>query len=56
MLAKLKSDIATIHWPSRKNLIKDTTTTMIVSFVLASFIAIWNMVIEYGVNWIVSLF
>lgn len=53
---KFKNNIASIHWPTKKILLRDTTMTVIVSAILATLIFGWSTLIEFGVNWVVALF
>ena len=53
-LTQLKQNLASIHWPSRKELTKDTAVCVITSAVLAVLIALWSSAIETIVNFVVS--
>lgn len=53
-LNQLKQNLSTIHWPSRKDLTKDTAVCVITSAVLATLIALWSSAIEQIVNFVVS--
>lgn len=53
---KFKQNLASIHWPARKDLLKDTTVCVVTSAVLATLIALWSSVIELVVNFVVSKF
>ena len=55
MIKNLKTNIGTIHWPSKQSLMRDTTTVVVISATLATMIAFWNTGIEYVLNWIISL-
>jgi preprotein translocase SecE subunit len=51
---QLKQNLASIHWPSKKDLTKDTTVCVITSVILATLIALWSSAIESIVNFVVS--
>ena len=51
---QLKQNLSSIHWPSRKELIRDTTVCAVTSVTLATFIALWSHVIELIVNFVIS--
>lgn len=53
---KFKQNLASIHWPTRKELLKDTTICVVTSAILAILIALWTAGIEYVVNFVLSLF
>lgn len=51
---QLKQNLASIHWPSKKDLTKDTTVCVVTSVILATLIALWSSAIESIVNFVVS--
>jgi preprotein translocase SecE subunit len=53
-LNQIKQNLSTIHWPSRKELTKDTTVCVVTSIILATLIALWSSAIEEIVNFVVS--
>ena len=53
-LNHIKQNLSTIHWPSRKDLTKDTNTCVVTSVILATLLALWSSVIEMIVNFVVS--
>lgn len=53
-IEKLKQNLASIHWPARKDLLKDTNVCVITSAILATLIALWSAGIEAIVNFVVS--
>lgn len=53
-LNQIKQNLSTIHWPSYKELTKDTTICVVTSIILATLIALWSSAIEEIVNFVVS--
>lgn len=53
-LQLLKQNLSSIHWPARKELIKDTTVCVVTSAALATLIALWSHAIELIVNFVLS--
>ena len=51
---QLKQNLSSIHWPSKKDLTKDTTVCVVTSIILATLIALWSSAIESIVNFVVS--
>lgn len=51
---QLKQNLSSIHWPSKKDLTKDTTVCVVTSVILATLIALWSSAIESIVNFVVS--
>lgn len=49
----LKSEFGKINWPDRKTLIRETITVTVVSVVLGVIIATLDMVLQYGINFLV---
>lgn len=56
MFQKIKSSIGKIHWPSIKEVLGDTTFTVVVGTALAIMISLWISGIEIVVNWVMLLF
>ena len=48
----LKSEFNKIVWPTRNDVIKQTITVTVVSFVLAVLIALIDTIVQYGVNFL----
>ena len=53
-IQQLKQNLSSIHWPARKDLVKDTAVCVITSATLATLIALWSHAIELVVNFVVS--
>lgn len=51
----VKSEYKKIAWPSKDDLIKETVSVVCVSAVLAALIALFDTVIQYGINFISGL-
>lgn len=51
----VKTEFRKITWPSQDSLIKQTVAVVCVSVVLAVLIALFDTVIQYGINFISSL-
>ena len=49
----LKAEFKNISWPDRKTLIRETITVTVVSVVLGVIIATLDMVLQYGINFLV---
>lgn len=50
----LKAEFNKIIWPNKETLGKQTAATLIISVVLCLMIAIFDMVIKYGVEFLVK--
>ena len=50
----LKAEFKNISWPDRKTLIRETITVTVVSVVLGVIIAALDMVLQYGINFLVQ--
>ena len=50
----LKAEFKNISWPDRKTLIRETITVTVVSVVLGVIIATLDMVLQYGINFLVQ--
>lgn len=55
-IGKIKSAFQGIHWPNAREIVSDTFLTVSVTAVLALAISGWTRVIEYVIDWVVSLF
>lgn len=51
----VKAEYNKIQWPSKDDLIKETVSVVCVSAVLAALIALFDTVIQYGINFISGL-
>lgn len=51
----LKSEFGKIVWLGGEDIAKQTTATVISSVIIALLIAIFDMLIQYGVDWLVKL-
>lgn len=51
----LKAEFSKIIWPEKKSLARQTTAVVAVSVVLGLLIALMDTVIQYGVDFLVSL-
>ncbi len=49
----LKAEFKKIIWPDRKTIGKQTTAVVIVSVVLGVMIAVMDMIIQYGIDFLV---
>jgi len=48
----LKAEFKKISWPDKNTLVKQTVVVTISTVVLGVIIALLDMVIQYGVNWL----
>ena len=51
----LKAEYSKIVWPSGKSVTKQTIATVVVSIVLGLLIALIDMLVQYGVDFLMSL-
>ena len=51
----VKTEFGKIVWLDRTTVAKHTGATIIVSVIMALLIAVFDMVIQYGVDWLVKL-
>lgn len=51
----VKSEFKKIAWPSQDDLIKESVSVVVVSAVLAVLIALFDTVIQYGIDFIAKL-
>ena len=52
----VKAEFGKIIWPTRDDIVKQTTAVVIVSVICCALIAVLDYVFGYGVNWITSVF
>ena len=52
----VKAEFGKIIWPTRDDIVKQTTAVVVVSAVCCALIALLDIVFEYGVNFITSIF
>ena len=50
----VKAEFGKIIWPTRDDIVKQTTAVVVVSAVCCALIALLDIVFEYGVNFITS--
>ena len=53
--AGVKAEFGKIIWPTRDDVIKQTTAVVVVSAICCALIALLDMLFEYGVNFITTL-
>ena len=51
----LKSEFKKITWPDRKSAIKQSVVVTIISVILGLIIVVFDALIKYGVNYLMSL-
>ncbi len=51
----LKAEFRKIIWPAREQLAKETTAVVIASVILGLIIALFDFIIQYGVDFLVNL-
>ncbi|MBR1390934.1 MAG: preprotein translocase subunit SecE [Lachnospiraceae bacterium] len=51
----LKAEFKKIIWPTKESLARQTTAVVVVSVVIGLIIAIADVLIQYGVNFLVNL-
>ncbi|SFB76537.1 preprotein translocase subunit SecE [Butyrivibrio sp. YAB3001] len=54
--AGVKAEFGKIIWPAKDDIIKQTTAVVVVSIICCALIAVLDIVFEYGVNFITSVF
>ncbi|WP_029232496.1 preprotein translocase subunit SecE [Butyrivibrio sp. VCB2006] len=52
----VKAEFGKIIWPTKDDIIKQTTAVVVVSAICCALIAVLDIVFEYGVNFITSIF
>ncbi len=52
----VKAEFGKIIWPTRDDIIKQTTAVVIVSAISCALIAVLDIAFEYGMNFITSIF
>ena len=50
----VKTEFKKITWPDKQSLTKQTTAVVVVSALLAIIIALIDMVLKYGVDWLTT--
>ena len=51
----VKAEFNKINWETRENVTKQTISVVVVSFVLGVIIAVLDMILQYGVDFIVNI-
>lgn len=51
----LKAEFRKIIWPTKETLAKETTAVVVVSVILGLIIALLDFIIQYGIDFLVSL-
>ena len=54
--AGVKAEFGKIIWPTKDDIIKQTTAVVVVSAICCALIAVLDIVFEYGMNFITSIF
>jgi preprotein translocase subunit SecE len=54
--AGVKAEFGKIIWPTRDDIVKQTTAVVVVSIICCALIAVLDIAFEYGMNFITSLF
>ncbi len=54
-LKGVKGEFHKISWETRENVTKQTISVVVVSFVLGVIIAVLDMILQYGVDFIVNI-
>jgi len=52
----VKAEFGKIIWPTKDDIIKQTTAVVVVSAICCALIAVLDIVFEFGVNFITSIF
>ncbi len=52
----VKAEFGKIIWPTRDDIIKQTTAVVVVSAICCALIALLDIAFEYGMNFITSIF
>ena len=52
----VKAEFGKIIWPTRDDIVKQTTAVVVVSIICCALIAVLDIAFEYGLNFITSLF
>lgn len=50
----VKAEFRKISWPTKDALVKQTTAVIAVSVAVGLFIALWDRVVQYGVDFLVK--
>ena len=54
--AGVKAEFGKIIWPTKDDMIKQTTAVVVVSIICCALIAVLDYAFEYGMNFITSIF
>ena len=54
--AGVKAEFGKIIWPTKNDIIKQTTAVVVVSAICCALIAVLDIAFEYGINFITSIF
>ena len=54
--AGVKAEFGKIIWPTKDDIIKQTTAVVVVSAICCALIAVLDIAFEYGMNFITSIF
>ena len=54
--AGVKAEFGKIIWPTKNDIIKQTTSVVVVSAICCALIAVLDIAFEYGINFITSIF
>ncbi|MBQ9589525.1 MAG: preprotein translocase subunit SecE [Butyrivibrio sp.] len=52
----VKAEFGKIIWPTKDDIFKQTTAVVVVSVICCALIAVLDIVFEYGVNFLTSIF
>lgn len=50
----LKKEFKKVTWPDRKTVTKQTAAVVVVSIALGLMIALMDLIIKYGIDWLVT--
>ena len=51
----LKAEFRKIIWPTREDVVKETTAVVVVSVIVGAIIAMIDFLVQNGVDWLVNL-
>ncbi len=51
----VKAEFGKIIWPTRENIIKQTTAVVVISFIVGALIAVFDYLFGYLINFITSI-
>jgi len=52
----VKAEFRKIIWPTKDDLVKQTTAVVVVSVILGVIIALLDYLIQHGIDWLINLF